>query len=226
MARALTSEGKVFCFGDNKLGQLGLPTTTAGAADHSNSSIKLLGQVTSLSTKVVIAIAASDKSTLVLTKPKVSPSEKQLLLPNINSIYSCGNGSYFPMRVHFPSSKAEKRNDNFSLRISERSSNLVNPVAIACAKYHNVAISEDGKVYTWGLHLEPLARDLDTGIDSAKNINSKALFRNSNTNISTVCLPQLVTKGMLPENGGGKVVAASASEHHTAVLISAGHLFM
>ena len=132
MARALTSEGKVFCFGDNKLGQLGLPTTTAGAADHSNSSSKLLGQVTSLSTKVVIAIAASDKSTLVLTKPKVSTSEKQLVLPNINSIYSCGNGSYFPMRVHFPSSKAEKRNDNFSLRISERPSNLVNPVAIAC----------------------------------------------------------------------------------------------
>ena len=41
---------------------------------------------------------------------------------------------------------------------------------------------------------------------------------------SAASSPQLVL-GMLPENGGGKVVAVSASESHTAVVTSDGHLF-
>jgi len=162
------------------------------------------------------------------------------------------------MRVNFPSAvnsginndnngidgfgsrrgNGNNNNNNNNANVYARLS-CINPTAIACAKYHNVAITADGRVYTWGLHSESLGIEKASPVDRRNksnendwsmsegkqrprsNSNSTSSSSNSSSSISS---PQLVA-GMLPENGGGKAVAVSASESHTAVVTSDGHLF-
>ena len=108
----------------------------------------------------------------------------------VNAVYQWGHGNHVPIKVNFPSTVDQHH---------------VNPVDIACAKYHNAAVTQFGRVYTWGLHAEPLG---NTSQQSSMVIAS----------------PQLV-EGMLPEHGGGIAVAVSAAEHHTAVVTDCGHLY-
>jgi len=123
-----------------------------------------------------IAISASELSSLVLCHDKEKFSEVQ------NSVYTFGHGNVKPVKICF---------------------GKVNPVRIACAKYHNAIITSEGEVYTWGLHSDPLGT------------------KKCETNITA---PQLVT-GMLSINGGGHAVAVAASESHTAVLCDKGNLY-
>lgn len=176
---ALSSQGEVYVWGDNTAGQLAL-NRRSGA--HKVQRVEALWNPTGR--KKVVSVAAADQATLVLALPSGSG------IP-VNSVYSWGHGSHVPTKVHFDA----------SLRVNHRN-HPVNPVAIACAKFHNVAMSADGLVYTWGLHAEPLG----------------TATRCASTQ------PQLVT-GMLPENGGGIAVAVSASENHTAVLTDTGALY-
>lgn len=125
------------------------------------------------------------------------------------------------MRVHFENarspnggggngnSKIGRKKDRQSTAIGGARRSASNPVAIACAKFHNAAIDSDGMVYTWGLHAESLGR-------STTSKTGKQQRRNSS--------PQLVT-GMLPEMGGGFAVKIAASGQHTAVVTDTGALF-
>jgi len=117
-----------------------------------------------------------------------------------------------------------------------------NPVAIACAKYHNVAITADGRVYSWGMHSESLgiekkkssvvtpskANDFEwTTSEGHRRQRSQSIGSSSSSSASSakISSPQLVV-GMLPENTrSGHAVAVSASESHTAVVTSDGHLY-
>jgi alpha-tubulin suppressor-like RCC1 family protein len=202
---ALSQKGEVYVWGDNTSGQLGVPR---------RSGIQKVQRVEALwngaQPKIVIAIAAAEQSTLVLTSP--TPG-----LTHVNSIYSWGHGNHVPIRVHFENhfrGNSEQQQQGSLLAASRR---VVNPVAIACAKYHNAAITSDGHVYTWGLHAESLGRT------NAKGSPKQSHQRNSTSGRSTSS-PQLVT-GMLPENGGGFAVVLSASEQHTAVVTDTGALY-
>lgn len=185
-----------------------------------------------------IAIAAAEFSTLVLTLPPTvrggGAETTSLATMPVNSVYGWGHGNHSVMRVVFPSGATAGNNVSVNAR-----SSCINPTAIACAKYHNVAITVDGRVYTWGLHSESLGTNNGTvGLKHADSEWSVATDgrrprSNSLTNptpmspsasASAASAPQLVT-GMLPENGGGKAIAVSASESHTAVVTSDGHLF-
>jgi alpha-tubulin suppressor-like RCC1 family protein len=234
---ALTRDGHVCCFGDNNFGQLGwLPTP----ATKTNPVGKVMWLASS---KTAMAIAASDKSTMALTKPQAASSTdtgkfgEDLLLSKINSVYVWGNGNYMPTRVNFPvtssstcdfSSMIQRNNSKNS---SARSS-AINPVAIACAKRYYVALTEDGKCYTWGLHEEKLTHEqpqqqVESASKSGKfnHFISDNQISMKNSHVTKIMsVPQLVT-GMLPENGGGAVFAVSASDNHVAVLTSAGHLY-
>lgn len=234
---ALTRDGHVCCFGDNNFGQLGwLPTP----ATKTNPVGKVMWLASS---RTVMAIAASDKSTMALTKPQAASSTdtgkfgEDLLLSKINSVYVWGNGNYMPTRVNFPvtssstcdfSSIIQRNNSkNSSVR-----SSAINPVAIACAKYYYVALTEDGKCYTWGLHEEKLAQEqpqqqVESASKNAKLnhfINDNQISMKNNHVAKIMPVPQLVT-GMLPENGGGAIFAVSAADNHVAFLTSAGHLY-
>ncbi|GKY91259.1 hypothetical protein MPSEU_000098500 [Mayamaea pseudoterrestris] len=177
---ALSDQGELYVWGDNTAGQLAL---SRRGGVHKVQRVEALWSNKS-TRKKVLAIAASDQTSLVLTLPAGAG------IP-VNSIYAWGQGNHIPAKVNF---------DAVSRGIHR--GHPVNPVAIACAKYHNAAISSDGLVYSWGLHSEPLG----TATRSASP------------------QPQLVT-GMLPENGGGKAVAVAASENHTAIITATGALY-
>lgn len=210
---ALSRKGEVYVWGDNTSGQLGVSRRTGIQKVQRVEALwgtsTSQGNSNSSSPKIAIAIAAAAQSTLVLTTG--SPSSR---LTNVNAIYEWGHGNHVPIRVHFESynKAANSKNDN-SHRFASSFSRTPNPTAIACARYHNVAITSDGMVYTWGLHAESLGR-------SNSNKSLKQQHHNQRRNSS----PQLVS-GMLPENGGGFAVAVDASASHTAVVCNNGALF-
>jgi len=191
---ALSRRGEVYIWGDNTAGQLGVPR---------RSGIQKVQRVEALwnsnPPKKAISIAAAQQSTLVLTTPVAG-------LTRVNSIYSWGHGNHVPIRVHFDNNSSRQES------LSSRTRRVINPVAIACAKYHNAAITSEGHVYTWGLHAESLGR------------SNKPEQRNNASSGRSTSSPQLVS-GMLPENGGGFAVALSASDQHTAVVTDCGALF-
>ena len=211
----LSRKGEVYVWGDNTSGQLGVPRR-AGIQKVQRVEA-LWGTSTSRgrnssSPKITIAIAAAAQSTLVLTTGSPSYS-----LTNANAIYEWGHGNHVPIRVHFECyNKAAKGKNDSSHRSSSFGSSsfsrMPNPTAIACARYHNVAITSDGMVYTWGLHEESLGRS-----NSNKSVKQQQQQRRNSS-------PQLVS-GMLPEKGGGFAVAVDASGSHTAVVCSNGSLF-
>jgi alpha-tubulin suppressor-like RCC1 family protein len=179
---ALSRIGEVFVWGDNTAGQLGVSRRNG---THRVHRVEALWGTSP--PKVAMSICASEKTTLVLTLPWGRTG-----VP-VNSIYTWGHGSHVPSKIQLNPS-VETRN------------RLVNPVSIACARFHNVVVSSDGLVYTWGLHAESLG----TPVSARKG--------------TAMAVPQLV-QGMLPHNGGGVVVGVSASENHTAVITDTGALY-
>ena len=209
---ALSRKGEVYVWGDNASGQMGVSRRSGIQKVQRVEALWASSTTQSKSPKIAIAIAAAEQSTLVLTTG--SPSSG---LTHVNTIYEFGHGNHVPIRVHFDVTKASN-NGNQSSSFSSRfnriatptANRIANPTAIACARYHNAAITSDGLVYTWGLRAESLGR--------GDNIKSPKQPQRRNS------LPQLVT-GMLPERGGGLAVAIAASGSHTAVVCNNGALF-
>ena len=203
-----THTGQVYAWGDNTSGQLGVARRTAS---HKPQPIQ------ALSNKIIIAISAAEQSTLALAKSGDSNG-----LP-VNSVYEWGHGNPVPIKVQFDRRVASSAANTST---AMRHGPLVNPVAIACAKYHNVAITSDGHVYTWGLHAEPLGRAQTTN-QSSNRAHSTTMLPSppaTTTYSRSMSSPQLVT-GMLPEFGGGLAVAVAASDEHTAVITNCGALY-
>ena len=201
---ALSKLGEVFVWGDNSAGKLGVPPRS-GTSIYKVQRVEglwLSSSSTSSTPKVAIAIAAAEHSTLALIGANSSSG-----LTQVNTVYEFGHGNHVPIRIHFDSSSttAGAKNPTPSVSFSSRGQRRVNPTGIACARYHNAAITSEGFVYTWGLRAESLGRD-----------NKNQQRRNS--------VPQLVT-GMLPEQGGGLAVAIAASDSHTAVICDDGALY-
>ena len=225
---ALSKDGEIYVWGDNSSGQLGIQgygsVGGGGGSNSGGSSSSNIHKVTRVDTlwnakpqpKVAIDIAASDQSTMAL----ISGSGQKGFA--VNTVYCWGNGNHLPCKAQFELSDTH----------------IINPIAISCAKYHNVALTSNGHVYSWGLHADPLGtqnnkngthlrRNRSSSIENDKSKTTGSIGKYSfTTNATTLSLsaPQLVT-GMLPENGGGKVVSISASENHTAVLTEDGHLW-
>jgi alpha-tubulin suppressor-like RCC1 family protein len=211
---ALSQKGEVYVWGCNSSGQLGLNhrrSTSNSGMVHKVQRVDALWN--NEKKRICFQIAASSQATLVLAKPNPGG------LP-VNQVYSWGHGNHVPSKVHFTEDFDQRPQaspswgGSFSLSTAGRC--YINPVAIACARFHSVAIAADGRVYTWGLHAEPLG-----GPCLQQGSGQKAA---KNSALGTCSCPQLVT-GMLPEEGGGCAVAVAASENHTAVVTKEGALF-
>ena len=211
---ALSQKGEVYVWGCNASGQLGINHR------RSTSNSQMAHKVQRVDTlwnddkqRRCFQIAASSQATLVLAKPNAGG------LP-VNQVYAWGHGNHVPSKVHLsdPTEQDSQRHHTGDKYISAAAGRRsVNPVAIACARHHNAAITSDGRVYTWGLHADPLGGQISAAQSTSKSGTPKAAKNNCSR-------PQLVT-GMLPEEGGGFAVAVSASENHTAVVTNEGALF-
>jgi hypothetical protein len=188
--------GDVYCWGDNKSAQCAI--STASPSCHRPTRVDALAE------RTCIAISASEFSTLVLTRPPTYAEDSLASLP-VNAVYGWGHGNHNPLKVTFTSSGDR----------SSRST-CVNPISISSAKFHSVALSADGRVYTWGVSSGSL------GLDKACNQDGD--WSTPKQKGQSTIAPQLVV-GMLPEKGGGHAVAVSASSEHTAVITSSGHLY-
>ena len=203
-----------------------------------------------------IAVSAAEFSTLVLVLPPVlsggsaGASSASLASLPVNAVYGWGHGGHMPTRTVFPADGTGPGTASLSSGRSGGNptrSGCVDPVAISCARYHNVAVTGDGRVYTWGLHEESLgverrgrggsgaATGPRPGPPGAKSggddwevadgaSHQQGRGGGGGGGGSAVASPQLVV-GLLPENGGGRAVAVSASESHTAVVTDDGRLW-
>jgi len=188
-----------------------------------------------------LQIAASSHSTLVLVKAKYQFNSSSDGLPHHNQVYAWGHGNCVPSRIRFVNREQQEQDfqrrrklreqleqqprEKFTLAFLDpgRADSVGNPVAISCAKYHNAVITDNGKVYTWGFHADPLGGQSSSS-PSATTTPTKFTFQPKKRSNYDCSQPQLVT-GMLPENGGGFAVAVSASENHTAVVTKDGALY-
>lgn len=182
----LCEDGKVFTFGDNSSGQLGI----VGSSPGNGKVYRVNALWDAVPSRKGIEIAAGEHSTLVLTKPS-----GQTLLP-INTLYEWGHGISTPSKVSFPCLPSDQHN------VRRQFSRYVNPVAISAGKHHNVVLTEDGKVYSWGFHLETLGT-------KKQSVSGRAIGA-----------PQLVSA-----LSSEFAVAVSASDDHTAVVTETGDLF-
>lgn len=88
---------------------------------------------------------------------------------------------------------------------------IVNVTHISSGRNHNVAVSSDGHVFTWGLGADHLGHAAGEG--AGKGSHHVPLSN-----------PQVV-EALLPENGGGKMVFVSASQNRTCALSDVGDLY-
>ena len=124
---ALTSEGKVYAWGDNSYGQLGDGTTTQRAAP-----VQVVN-TGALSGKTVVAIAAGAYHSLALT------SEGKL--------YAWGNDFYQQLGDGSGADGSSTTPVVVNMSVSLAGKTVV---AIAAGGYHNLALSSDGLLHAWG----------------------------------------------------------------------------
>ena len=205
-----TKTGDLYAWGSNKNGQLGFKQSDIGTIPAGGSGVVLpkrlyIGCLNAKSTTDVcpiIQVSASHQSTLFLILPAETiannSSDIGLRKKKCNEVYQCGHGSQTPSRVNFISN-----NSKSSLSVFGGSTHEINIIQVSAGKYHNVALSTAGHIYTWGFGSDQLGHGLGQ---------------------SRISTPQLL-ESLLPENGGGRIVYIQSSSHRTCVLSDVGDLY-
>lgn len=150
---AITKDDKVLTWGLNQFGQCGVSSDL-----EDGSIISIPTEVTSLSDKKIVKIAAGEHHSLALGED--------------GSLYSFGRIDMFEVGI----SKDNLPEDTFrdvhgkprSIPVPTKLSNVPKFRSIAVGSHHSLAISEDGVVYSWGfgetyaLGLGPAGEDVET----------------------------------------------------------------
>ena len=180
---------------------------------------------------LIIQISASYNSSLLLCAgrhvSKFAKGDAKVTDLRINDVYQFGHGNAQPVRVQFPSpntSTAVKCNctadsttgtcvHQFCQTVNSSfvRQSAVQVTQIACGKYHNVALSSLGQVYTWGFTADPLG-------------HSSSAEASTSTGETASFAPQLV-EALLPENGGDKMTFVNVSSSRTCVVSENGDLY-
>lgn len=130
-ALAIDSNGKVYAWGSNDMGQLG-QGDTVDLSVPTEVKTEVDGVITSLSGKRVVAVAAGDDFSLALD------SDGNLHSWGTNGDYQLGIGDQAISQRKVATAVAAPQGVTFS--------------AVAAGRYHAAAISTDGNIYTWGYY--------------------------------------------------------------------------
>lgn len=174
---------------------------------------------------IVLQISASHSSTLLLCRGR-SRAQERPGRPSeyINEVYQWGHGNFQPSRVQFSTQTAATTiggasdfttssshlsggsvvsSDSISSMFMNTNS-PIQVIQIAAGKYHNVALTSLGAVYTWGLGAEQLGH--------------------GKTEEAYLSTPQVV-EALLPERGGGRISYIDVSSHRTSVVSESGDVY-
>ena len=170
---ALASDGTVYTWGLNQYGQLGNNTTT-----NSRSPIAVQAAGTPMAGKTIVQIAAGANHNMVLTSD--------------GTVYAWG------WNYHGQLGNNTKTNSNTIVAVQTIGTPLAGKkiVKIAAGQGHSLALTDDGRVYTWGRN--------DTG----------QLGNNATTD---AMLPVAVTVTGTPMNNKTIIEIASGARHSLAI---------
>ena len=195
-----TNQNELFAWGSNKSGQLGVAheKSGTGSALVSPKKVPIERSLKQYGSVKILQVAAGVENSLLLFRSLAKDSL-------INEVYQWGNGSSNPCRVAF-----RKKRRTLSGNIEETRHGIalvadcpILVVQVCAARSHNVAVTDAGFVYTWGMGSDQLGHGL------------------ADSQVST---PMLI-ESLLPEKGGGRVVHASACANRTCVVTDHGDIF-
>lgn len=229
-----TDKGEVYSWGSNQHGQLGLKAselTTTGCGTPSSSVPKKLSFIRSSVATSRYSSDSSSNNHIGVRRYSISLNNSPILqvsasyngnlllcrgadVQQVNEVYQWGHGMHYPTKVHFWDRNVCRRKRSVSLSddakhfCSNNYNSIINISGIATGKIHNVALSQEGIVYTWGLGADQLGHGCSSGEENSHHLSQ----------------PQVV-EALLPENGGGRIVSISASSNRTCAVSDVGDLF-
>lgn len=193
-----SQSGDIYSWGSNKSGQLALKPTDITSSQSGNPicpypkrvdlrSIFFKGGYT------INQIAAAYTTTMLLVKRNTSDS---IVNSDVNDVIQWGNGCPSPVRVLFPSHTTS----NSDIMMGQ---SAIVIKQISAGKYHNVAVSSQGYVYTWGLGADQLGHSVDSGQYS----------------------PPKLVEALLPERICDTITYVEATSNRTCAVSSKGDLY-
>ena len=197
----LNNKGEIFSFGHNQYYQCGLPNSEK----FNNKNIDIIPDPTNIS-KIYSNIKAT----------KVScGNEHTLIISNDKNIYGFGSNeggllgisenkikTYTPTKIHF---YGNNKNEIYDGRM----------IDISCGTVHNLALTEDGKVFSWGS-----IQGGQLGFPSEFLINmNKKLNSDKNLYLSTPTIIPFFTKNNI------EIVKISSGEAHSLALNNKGKAY-
>ena len=198
----LNTKGEIFSFGHNQYYQCGFPNMQKILANNEN--INDPTNISIYNNLKAIKVSCGNEHSLILAQDKnvygIGNNEGGLLGINNNKIKT-----YKPIKINFLNKINKNRNENYNGKIKD----------ISCGTMHNLALTEDGKVFSWGyLQGGQLGLPSDFLINANKKVNSYNNLYISNPTL----IPYF-------KNNNIKISQIACGEAHSLALNNKGNIY-